>query len=298
MISYGKTEWIPQMKALWHQTFGDDEQYLEAFFSKIYQDENTLVYVLDKKVAAILFMIPYQYRHDGTEEEAVYLYALATAPKYRGQTIMTRLIHKSIEISRQRGYAAMILIPSEKTLFNYYSRFGFQTCSDIVKVNKSRHEVHEQTKTKNILQAQEGTRPPINLMSASKQQLWNAYKNSEYYDKNGILLSEEQNAFYYNELTKEGGEGFVFDLHDRLDGYVLLKYEHPVLEIYETNIDKDNLVFLYQALEEKYQYNRLIFYQPVCFDEAEIKQNRQEFAMALSLRENSLSEIFINRVLM
>lgn len=298
MISFGKAEWIPEMTNLWHQTFGDEKEYLDAFFSNIYKNENTLVYLENEKIAAILFMVPYCLKNRNLYEEAVYLYALATAPAFRGRKIMTGLIQRSIEISRKRGYAAMLLVPANNSLFQYYSRFGFQVCSDLVKISRSRNDLDKDEKAGCGLMMQEAVQMKIDLVRADTKQLWNAYKKSQYYMMDGIVLSELQNKFYYEELRKEGGEGFVFDLNGKLDGYLLLKYNAPILEILETNIDDKNLIAFYRALEEKYQFSRLLFYQPLCFDEAEKQKNKREFAMALNLKNNKLPKIFINRVLM
>ena len=43
MIRFGKAEYVPAMKKLWQQVFGDSDAYLAAFFQQQYEDRNTPV---------------------------------------------------------------------------------------------------------------------------------------------------------------------------------------------------------------------------------------------------------------
>ena len=54
-----------------------------------------------------------------------YLYAIATAAEWRGRGFAGGLIREAIDISRARGYKAVMLIPSNESLVEYYKRFGF-----------------------------------------------------------------------------------------------------------------------------------------------------------------------------
>lgn len=298
MISYGKSKWIPQMKQLWHQVFGDDKEYLDSFFSNIYRDDNTLVYVAGEKVVAILFIVPYQFHRAGVMEKAVYLYALATSPEYRGRGIMAELINKSIAISRERKYSFLFLVPSNQTLFGYYKKFGFRECSFWEKIEKDSDVIRDSAQSANIVQAQEVTHKKIQFISADQKQLWNAYKNSTYPVENRIILTKEQNAFYLEQLKREGGQAYVFDMIKERDGYVFLKYQDSLLEVFETNVDEQQWKLFERALLDKYTFRHVIFHQPPSIREAEYKTMKSEFAMAYDLKGNELPELYINRVLM
>ena len=297
MISYGKYEYIPELKIMWHKIFGDSESYLNSFFGKVYKDENTLVDIENGNVVSVLFMIPYKFIENGRENKIVYLYALATDPAYRGRKIMSKLIQKSLEISTKRGYALSVLIPADDSLFEYYRQFGFEEYFDRVLITKTIADI-ENEQTNKGFEIQEIGHPSIELTKADSEQIWSAYSNSEIFASEGIILSKEQNEYYMEELKSEGGQAYVFDMDGNKDGYALLQLLGDNLLVLETNVDADNLKLFYEALYILYKFKAVTFYQPICFDEAEIKPYKKSFAMAKSLNGINVNNPFINRVLM
>ena len=93
-------------------------------------------------------------------------------------------------------------------------------------------------------------------------------------------------------------QAYVFDMDGNKDGYALLQLLGDNLLILETNVDADNLKLFYEALYRLYKFKAVTFYQPICFDEAEIKPYKKSFAMAKSLNGINVNNPFINRVLM
>ena len=297
MISYGKYEYIPELKIMWHKIFGDTESYLNSFFGKVYKDENTLVDIEDGKVVSVLFMIPYKFIVSGKENEIVYLYALATEPAYRGRKIMSKLIQESLNISTKRGYALSVLIPADKSLFEYYRQFGFEEYFGRVLLTKTITDI-ENEQTNKGLKIQEIEKIPMELIKADAEQIWTAYSRSEIFSSGGIVLSKEQNEFYLEELKSEGGQAYVFKMDGNKDGYALLQLLDDNLLVLETNVDADSLKLFYEALYRLYKFKAVTFYQPICFDESEIMPYKKAFAMAKSLNGISVKNPFINRVLM
>lgn len=288
MILYSKSDYIPHLKAMWKNIFGDNDKYLDAFFNKVYIDENTLVHVENHRVVSSLYMIPYKMPADGGEKKVVYLYALATDPAYRGRGIMSRLIKKSLEISAQRGYSLSALIPAEESLFEYYRQFGYRECFTKTTITKTIEQIEMEA---------EGHEALV-LNKANERQIWDAYTKSEFYSSECIILSEEQNKFYIETLLSEGGEALIFDTGQKKNGYALLKQEDRKILIYESNVDKCTLPSFFAALLKKHNFTSATFHQPICFGENEIKSNTKQFAMAKSLDGTTLTKPFINRVLM
>ena len=55
---------------------------------------------------------------------------------------MGKLLKKSFEIDKSRGVKGSVLIPANQGLFNYYSKFGYETLSYVdTKVMKSTNEL-------------------------------------------------------------------------------------------------------------------------------------------------------------
>jgi len=296
MISYGKSEYIPELKIMWHKIFGDSESYLNSFFGKVYKDENTLVDIENGNVVSVLFMIPYKFIANGKETKIVYLYALATEPEYRGRKIMSKLIQKSLDICTKRGYALSVLIPADDSLFEYYRQFGYEEYFERVLITKTIADIDNDQTNKGFSIQEINT--PMKLIKADAKQIWAAYSQSAIFNSEGIILSEEQNEYYIDELKSEGGQAYVFKMDGNKDGYALLQLLDDNLLILETNVDADNLKLFYEALYRVYKFKRVTFYQPICFDEAEIIPYKKSFAMAKSLNGINIKNPFINRVLM
>lgn len=288
MISCGKPEYVPQLKALWHKVFGDSEEYLDAFFKTFYRPENTLVFTEGSRAVSALYMVPYAALTEEGEKPVSYLYALSTEPSYRGKGIMSKLIERSLEISRERGYSMSVLIPSEISLFDYYRRFGFDKCFDRVTV----------TKTIGQIRAKAEGHKHLKLKRADSGEIWKAYIKGPFYSPGCIILTEEQNRFYIETLESTGGEGLTFGMKEENDGYVLLQPADDKLIIYESNVTSDVVPSFYASLLGKYSFTSITFHQPLCFSVEEAKLNTKPFAMAVSLDGTTLSKPFINRVLM
>lgn len=287
MITYGKPEYIGALKTLWHETFGDSMVYIDSFFDCVYKDENTLVCIKNNHPVSALYMVPYKMIQKTDKIKTLYLYALATAPEYRGQGIMSRLIELSLKIGIERGYMLCALIPSEDSLFGYYRKFGFESSFGRVKIIKRIMEIREASSGQKAL----------SLKTADCEQIWNAYVCSRFYEQECIVLSKEQNRFYIKELEREGGQALIFDMEAENDGYLLLKSDGGELAVYETNATPDVLSALYAALLKEYDFNMVTFYQPLCFTDEESSEFKKPYAMSKDLGGIKLINPFINRVL-
>ena len=286
MLSFGKAEYVPELKALWQKVFGDSPAYLDAFFSKIYKDENTLVFLESGRVVSALYMIPYEMLIGGRKRKVVYLYALATDPDFRGKKIMSELIAESFKIGAERGYVLSVLIPAENSLFGYYRSFGFESCFEQVKITRQREELISETT---------GLSPAV-LRRAGADEIWEAYCRSEFYSEGCLLLSREQNRFYLEELERDGGEALLFSFEGRTF-YALLKLTDDTLSVYETSAEKDALKALCAALLESFTFKTAVFYQPFSFSRDDSGLASAPFAMAKKLRRIRLEKPFLNRVL-
>ena len=107
---------ILELKALWLNTFDDDQKDIDEFFKVLFMQKNTLIWKANDKIISMLYMLPY--------EHSIYLYALATLPDYRGRGIMTRLINESCKIAKSKNAKALFLIPATG-MEEYYKQFGF-----------------------------------------------------------------------------------------------------------------------------------------------------------------------------
>ncbi len=286
MITFGKSEYIGELKALWQEAFGDDESYLNAFFASVYKDEDTLVYVEDSRPAAALYIVPYTMPQKTGDIKVAYLYALATRLTHRGQGIMARLIERSFEICQKRGCTLLTLIPSEPSLFDYYRRFGFEESFDRAVIMRDIGAVRA---------AAVGA--AFELKKADADKVYDAYMKSGFYGSNCVVLTKEQNRFYIETLEREGGQALTFTMHKENDGYILLALNGEELTVYETNADSAVLPALYASLLKEYAFSSLTFVQPICFPDEELSAASKPYAMSKNFDGFCPEKPFINRVL-
>ncbi len=120
---------VPALVSNWHLCFGDEPSQIKPFFeSEAFSLEDTLVYEENGAAVSQLFLIEGVLRKGCLVYPAFYLYAACTLEEYRGRGIMASLIEEAAAHARERGKEFIFLLPGEKKLYDYYSKFGFEPC--------------------------------------------------------------------------------------------------------------------------------------------------------------------------
>lgn len=114
---------VPQLRALWKEAFGDTDAFLDHFYSKAFSPERCLCASVDGEVAAMAYWFDC--------EEYAYIYAVATAKKYRGKGISHALMDRIHQILTDSGYAGCILVPGEEGLRQFYRGMGYENCGGV-----------------------------------------------------------------------------------------------------------------------------------------------------------------------
>ncbi len=131
-VEYNKIPFViaePQLRALWHDAFGDSDEYIDGFFAAFDADSVLHTLSCDGKLLSMLYALPYELHTEGRCLKVAYLYAVATVPAARGRGYMSRLFSLVHENLRGKGYAAAFLLPAEEWLWNYYKGLGYSLCS-------------------------------------------------------------------------------------------------------------------------------------------------------------------------
>ncbi len=110
-----------ECRALWMEVFGDSREEVDRFLIDVHRDENLLTHSEQGRVVSMLNIVELQTDYGPT----AYLYAIATEAEWRGRGLASALISQAIAIARERGYGAVMLIPADEKLVEYYKRFGF-----------------------------------------------------------------------------------------------------------------------------------------------------------------------------
>lgn len=114
---------IPALCELWRQGFGEEEA--QARFALEEFAGLSCVYIQQEEgvPAVMACAVPVTLK----AKNGVYLYGVTTAPKLRGQGIMTRFLEQLHTLFKQQGAAFSVLIPQTPELFAFYRKRGYET---------------------------------------------------------------------------------------------------------------------------------------------------------------------------
>ncbi|WP_105204863.1 GNAT family N-acetyltransferase [Neobittarella massiliensis] len=121
-----RADW-PALKTIWQACFGDESSYIDLFLEDLFDSCIPLVWRQEGQPVAMLYLLPVQLVHTGQAQSWHYLYAAATLPSCQGRGLMGQLLKAARQSSAQAGAAGILLVPGEKSLFQYYARFGYAT---------------------------------------------------------------------------------------------------------------------------------------------------------------------------
>ena len=145
MIRFADNKDLEAVVSLWKRCFPGDEAFTAWFFRRIYDPAVTLVDEEDGALCAMLQMLPYQLRDVRGVRPVTYIYGACTAPEYRRQHRMDRLLQDSFALDQATGRAASILIPQEGWLYDFYAQFGYQTAFYTDSITVQRAEKPDRT---------------------------------------------------------------------------------------------------------------------------------------------------------
>ncbi len=242
---------IPELKKMWQDIFGDTEEYTELYFSYKFKEGNTFVIRVGDEIASALYVEYTDLYIDGKIYKGAYLCGIATLEKYRGRGFAGQLINYAKESIEKVDI--IYLIPANKSLFNFYKRFGFREFTFIDKVK--------------ILKEEGACLPPC------KKGFDYPLVNS-FYERSGNNLYVKRDEAFFNAIYKCYKNISVFD-----DGYVIWYADEGILHLVEYSFDYDRAVFILKGLLNENSLSEGIIYKKwgaepfsVCITELEIEK--------------------------
>ena len=112
-------------REIWQEVFGDDDRFLDLYFGRVYQDDETdllIDYGGAPKAIAHTGRVSYAFRVWGERIEAAYISGAATISRERGRGLMPSLLRSAHTKMYQTGKLFAFLIPAEPWLYDYYQR--------------------------------------------------------------------------------------------------------------------------------------------------------------------------------
>ena len=126
-IDYPAQHQMDDLRALWQEAFGDDDAFLEQFYTYGFAPDRCRCVIVDGKVAAALYWFDCQYQG----RPLAYLYGVATAKAFRGRGLCRALAENTHAHLKYLGYAGAVLVPAEENLFQMYEKMGYFVCCSV-----------------------------------------------------------------------------------------------------------------------------------------------------------------------
>lgn len=116
-----------ELKKLWKLGFGDEDLYIELYYTTRYKEEETAVLLLDGKLVAMLTMMPvHLVLADGSKISAAMIYGVCTHPDFRSRGLAGKLLQFAEEYLRINHVNMTMLVPASASLFDFYAKSGYQ----------------------------------------------------------------------------------------------------------------------------------------------------------------------------
>lgn len=126
-IDYPSQAQTDDLRALWQEAFGDDDAFLEQFYTYGFAPDRCRCVSIDGHVAAALYWFDCQYQG----RPLAYLYGIATAKAFRDKGLCRALVENAHQHLKYLGYAGAILVPAGENLFQMYEKMGYSVCSSV-----------------------------------------------------------------------------------------------------------------------------------------------------------------------
>lgn len=227
-----------ELRTVWKEAFGDSDAYLDFFFAFRFCPENTLVLLENGKIVSQLFLLPCFLRGKDDIVPCYYLFAAATLKSARGKGYMGALLKAAESLSAERNVNAIVLLPGEPSLYDYYKRFGYSPCFKRKFFSGSRIELSglaESAETVGAMQALPG------ILSSRQGVIWNSdalhYALSEHEHYRGHFAASNQAFVTFEDesqllLYKSGHFGEAVSLllrnSDKSDFSLVLPPDAPI----------------------------------------------------------------------
>jgi GNAT superfamily N-acetyltransferase len=121
---------VPELKELWAEVFGDEAEYIDLFFDRMFRPED---YVLlcgrdgggSESILSMASLLPVDLVSDGERFPVSYLYGMATRPSEQGNGFGLKLLKHAAEYCKSIGKAGIALQPADRGLLRFYKKAGY-----------------------------------------------------------------------------------------------------------------------------------------------------------------------------
>lgn len=141
MIEFAQWNMRRELSALWQEAFDDPKRIPDFFLNNLFSPQDCLVFKIGKEMAAAVYLLPASALWDGKPVQAHYIFAAATAKKYRSRGYMSALLAYAALVGAKRGDFCSVLMPSERSLSDFYESNGYSDFFRVKYVELSKNDL-------------------------------------------------------------------------------------------------------------------------------------------------------------
>lgn len=112
------------LKAVWKQGFGDDDEFIDYFFTH-YDNDATRVFHRNENGEIVAQLHAFIFEDNTCNNKSCYIYGVTTLPEYRGKGIAATMIKSTLNTLKAKGVAYAVLIAEKPQLQAWYETLGF-----------------------------------------------------------------------------------------------------------------------------------------------------------------------------
>ena len=199
-----------ELRCLWLESFEDIPEAVDFFLSNWLFPGNCVAAWDQGKLVAALYLLPGVWQDEGKRYPAQYIYGAATAPAFRGQGWMGRVLaFADSTAAKKRGAQVSSLYP-------FYAQYGYETVFYTRMVDKGRKELEKLARGKKRMPASLPPTPLWEIREASMSK------------ETGIQWGEKMVGYACGINHLYGGRQVYMD-----SGYALYRQEKNQAEILE-----------------------------------------------------------------
>ena len=191
---------VPQLRELWKEAFGDNDEFLDCFYSVAFDKTRCRVATVDNQLAAVL----YWFDCSLDNQRIAYVYAVATAKEFRGNGACHLLLEDTHKHLKSLGYSSVVLVPGNEALVHLYEGAEYELCTKRSRIECAGMdmgiEIRELTKDEFATLRREFL--PTNAVIQEKENLDFLATQTKFYTGNSFVLCAniENDNLYGAEL--------------------------------------------------------------------------------------------------
>jgi len=221
-FSYATAADEPDIRRIWKEAFGDQDDYISFYMKRRFTEETTLCIRRGGSVVSFVNLLPLTIQCGQDYVDAIYLYAVATDVKYRRNGYASKLI-RHVE---ENYHKPIIVVPASKSLRSFYQRLNF---GEYMKGSCQMYRLEDID-----------CDPIVNyeISNASNAVEYENFRD-HYYGQCGYARWDEQAVRYALEENELCGGSCIYVNNE---GYILYRIEDDCVKVIEASVTEKGML--------------------------------------------------------